>query len=255
MLDFLEIFLTWQGWIYLLILSLLEIILGIDNIIFISIVTSKLEKEKRRNARNIGLSVALIFRLILLFLTSYIMHLTDPLFTVPFAEIDLSGQSIILILGGLFLMYKSITEMHNSIQPNHEMKRVIRSSMSGIIIQIILIDLIFSLDSIISAVGMTNGIEAAIHHNPMPLIIIAIIISMITMLVFAGRISRFINNHPNIKMIALSFLVAIGILLIAEGIGEPFPKGYIYFALIYALFIEFLNIKIRKKNKLDSKKM
>ena len=253
MLDFLDIFLTWQGWVYLFILSLLEVILGIDNIIFISIVTSKLEKHKQRKARNIGLSIALFFRLILLFMTTYIMHLTDPLFTIPYAEIDISGQSIILILGGLFLMYKSITEMHNSVQLDHEKNRSLQTSVSGIITQIILIDLIFSLDSIISAVGMTNGIETEIKHDPMPLIVIAIIISMVIMLLFAGTISRFINEHPNIKMIALSFLVAIGILLIAEGIGEPFPKGYVYFALMYALFIEFMNIRLRKKNTVNEK--
>ena len=246
MLEFFEIFLTWEGWVYFIILSLLEIVLGIDNIIFISIITSKLEENKRRYARNLGLSIALIFRLFLLALVSFIMQLTHPLFSI--LNTDISGQSIILIVGGLFLIYKSVTEMHENLQSDKD--KDITSSppqISSVIMQIIAIDLIFSLDSIISAVGMTNGIEKEIHHDPLPLIIFAVIISMIVMLIFAGAISQFINDHPTIKMIALSFLVSIGILLIAEGIGQKFPKGYIYFALVYSLFVEFLNIRVRNK--------
>ena len=217
--DFFEIFLTWQGWFYLLILSLLEIVLGIDNIIFISIVTDHLAPKEKRKARNIGLSIALIFRLGLLGTVSYIMHLVEPLFII--GGIDFSGQSIILIIGGLFLIYKSIAEMHKSISGHEE---------TGA-----------------SKKGMTNGLEKEIEHNPMAIIVFAIIISMVIMLIFAKQIGDFIHDYPTIKMIALSFLVAIGMLLIAEGFGQEFPKGYIYFALVYALIVEMLNIKMRKK--------
>lgn len=246
MLDFFEIFTLWQGWVYLFILSILEIVLGIDNIIFISIVTDKLEESKKRFARNIGLSIALALRLLLLSLISVLMSLTTPLFTIIDSEI--SGQSIILIAGGLFLIYKSISEMHKNI--NHDIEKdndqKKRSPLFNVISQIILIDLIFSFDSIISAVGMTNGIQEETGKNPMVIIVIAIIISMVIMMLFSRQISQFISNHPTIKMIALSFLVSIGILLIAEGFGQEFPKGYIYFALAYALFVEILNIRMRR---------
>ncbi len=243
--DFFEIFLTWQGWFYLLILSLLEIVLGIDNIIFISIVTDHLAPKEKRKARNIGLSIALIFRLGLLGTVSYIMHLVEPLFII--GGIDFSGQSIILIIGGLFLIYKSIAEMHKSISGHEETGASKKGNLSAIISQIVLIDLVFSFDSIISAIGMTNGLEKEIEHNPMAIIVFAIIISMVIMLIFAKQIGDFIHDYPTIKMIALSFLVAIGMLLIAEGFGQEFPKGYIYFALVYALIVEMLNIKMRKK--------
>ena len=246
MLDFFEIFTLWQGWVYLFILSILEIVLGIDNIIFISIVTDKLEESKKRFARNIGLSIALALRLLLLSLISVLMSLTTPLFTIIDSEI--SGQSIILIAGGLFLIYKSISEMHKNI--NHDIEKdndqKKRSPLFNVISQIILIDLIFSFDSIISAVGMTNGIQEETGKNPMVIIVIAIIISMVIMMLFSRQISQFISDHPTIKMIALSFLVSIGILLIAEGFGQEFPKGYIYFALAYALFVEILNIRMRR---------
>ena len=245
MTEWLEIFTTWQGWAYLFLLTVLEVVLGIDNIIFISIVTGRLEPKQRRFSRNIGLSIALILRLLLLGLVSFIMHLTDPLFHL--FEIAISGQSIILILGGLFLIYKSVSEMHESLQTGEEQaERENKKSLVSIIFQIILIDLVFSIDSIISAIGMTNGIEKELSFNPIAIIVLAILISMVVMLVFAGQIGQFINDHPTIKMIALSFLVAIGVLLLAEGIGQEFPKGYIYFALAYALFVEFLNIRIRK---------
>lgn len=243
--DFFDIFFTWQGWFYLLILSLLEIVLGIDNIIFISIVTDHLEAKEKRKARNLGLSIALIFRLVLLGTVSYIMHLVEPLFSI--GNIGFSGQSIILILGGLFLIYKSIAEMHKSISGEEDHANAKKGKLSTIITQIVLIDIVFSFDSIISAIGMTNGLEKEVMHNPMAIIVFAIIISMIIMLLFAKQIGDFIHDYPTIKMIALSFLVAIGMLLIAEGFGQEFPKGYIYFALVYALIVEILNIKMRKK--------
>jgi predicted tellurium resistance membrane protein TerC len=173
-----------------------------------------------------------------------IMTLTEPLFTL--FSYDFSGQSLILIFGGLFLIYKSVSEMHKSI--NHEENSSARktSSMGKIITQIVLIDLIFSFDSIISAVGMTNGIGQETGKDPMVIIVIAIVISMLIMMAFAKPISQFITENPTIKMIALSFLVAIGILLIAEAFGQDFPKGYIYFALAYALIVELMNIRMRR---------
>ena len=244
MLDYFDIFTHWEGWIYLLILSVLEIVLGIDNILFISIVTDDLEPLQQRKARNIGLSIALILRLALLSIVSLIMQLTDPLFFI--FKTPFSAQSIILLLGGLFLIYKSVSEMHKNINHEHETSKKKTISLSHIIGQIILIDVIFSFDSIISAVGMTNGVGAQTNSSPMAIIVFAIIISMIIMISFAKQISDFISEHPTVKMIALSFLVAIGILLISEAFGQHFPKGYIYFALAYALLVEILNIRLRR---------
>ena len=247
MIDYLEIFMYWEGWIYLFILSVLEIVLGIDNILFISIVTEKLEPVDQRKARNIGLSIALILRLALLSIVSVLMGLTAPLFTLFNAPF--SVQSLILLLGGLFLIYKSIDEMHKNISNEDDTKVMKNKGLMNIIGQIIIIDLIFSFDSIISAVGMTNGVGSETNSDPIAIIIFAIIISMIVMIAFAKQIGDFISSRPTIKMIALSFLVAVGILLISEAFGQHFPKGYIYFALAYALIVEMLNIRMRK-NKL-----
>ena len=172
------------------------------------------------------------------------MTLTTSLFTV--FDSDISGQSIILIGGGLFLIYKSVSEMNKSMNNDPEENKKTKSTLSQVITQIVLIDLIFSFDSIISAVGMTNGIHEETGRNPMAIIVIAIIISMVVMMLFSRQISEFISSNPTIKMIALSFLVAVGVLLIAEGFGQEFPKGYIYFALAYALVVEMLNIRMRK---------
>lgn len=246
-MEYFSILFTGEGLFYLLVLTLLEVVLGIDNIIFISIVTDRLPVEQKRKARNIGLSLALVVRLILLSFVSYIMAMKNPLFTL--FDHDFSGQSLVLLFGGLFLIYKSTVEMHSSIRGiAHDIKQSQKSkAMRGIIGQIILIDIVFSFDSIITAIGMTNEIG---HNDPSkhPMVIIfgAVIISMIIMLLFAKPISDFINNRPTIKMIALSFLVTIGVILIAEGFGQHLPKGYIYFAMTYALFVEFLNIRMRK---------
>ena len=244
--DFFGILLSWQGLFYLLILTVLEIVLGIDNVIFISIVTDQLNESEKQRSRNIGLAIALIFRLLLLSMISFIIHLVDPLFSI--GNLNITGQSLILIMGGLFLIYKSISEMHKSIIGEEEINSKKKNKISAVIFQIVLIDVVFSFDSIISAVGMTNGLEKDLGSNPMAIIVIAIILSMIIMMLFAKQIGQFIHNYPTIKMIALSFLVSIGILLIAEGFGQEFPKGYIYFALIYALLVELLNIKMRKNN-------
>ena len=245
-LDF-SVLLSLEGLFYLVVLSLLEIVLGIDNIIFISIVTEKLPIEKRKYARNIGLTLALLIRLFLLSIVSWIMGMTKPflhVFDHPF-----SGQSAVLLIGGLFLIYKSTVEMHNSVKGHEEEPESQKLSLSKIILQIILIDLIFSFDSIISAVGMTNGMKQDTGADPLIIIYLAVIISMVVMLIFSKQISDFIQNNPTIKMIALGFLVTIGVLLVAEAFGQHIPKGYVYFALSYSLFVEFLNIRMRKNTK------
>lgn len=251
-MDF-SILFTWDGFIYLIILSLLEIVLGIDNIIFISIVTDKLPKEKKRKARNIGLTLALVIRLILLSVVAWIMGMVTPFF--PDTEIEMlqkfSGQSVVLLVGGLFLIYKSTLEMHSSIKGHEDVHAPKTGGLRAVITQIVLIDIVFSFDSIISAIGMTNGMAKETGGNPLIIIYAAVIISMIVMLIFAKQISDFINDRPTIKMIALAFLVTIGVILVAEAFGQHVPKGYIYFAMVYALIVEFMNIKMRKNRGLE----
>lgn len=249
-MDF-SILLSWDGIFYLIVLSLLEIVLGIDNIIFISIITDKLDKLEQRKARNIGLTLALIIRLILLTIVAWIMQMVEPLFYIK--EIPFSGQSLVLLIGGLFLIYKSTTEMHESVTGHQSEIEKRPTKLSAVITQIVLIDIVFSFDSIISAIGMTNGIKADTGHNPMVIIYIAVIVSMIIMLLFAKQISDFINNRPTIKMIALGFLVTIGVILVAEAFGQHIPKGYIYFAMVYSLLVEFMNIRMRKNKKVEEK--
>lgn len=246
-MDFFHLLFTWDGLTYFVILSLLEIVLGIDNIIFISIITDKLEKVQQRKARNIGLTLALVVRLILLAIVSWVMSMTSDLFTVLGQAI--SGQDLVLLGGGLFLIYKSTTEMHRSVTGAEEDSSVVKKSLSGIITQIVLIDIVFSFDSIITAIGMTNGLGRETGHNPIVIIYAAVIVSMIVMMLFAKPISDFINNRPTIKMIALGFLVTIGVILVAEAFDQHIPKGYIYFAMVYSLAVEFLNIRMRKNKK------
>jgi predicted tellurium resistance membrane protein TerC len=242
---FFDILGTIEGWTYLLILTLLEVVLGIDNIIFISIVTDNLPKERKRKARNIGLTLALVVRLFLLAIVSVIIGMTSPLFCL--FGFDFSGQNLVLLIGGLFLIYKSTIEMHNSVKGDDESeKNKTKSTMAGIITQIVLVDLVFSFDSVISAVGMTNGIRNESGHDPMVIIYFSVIVSMIVMLLFSGQISKFISDNPTVKMIALSFLVTIGVLLVAEAFHQHIPKGYVYFALVYSLIVEFLNIRMRR---------
>jgi predicted tellurium resistance membrane protein TerC len=236
-----------QGLFYLVVLSLLEIVLGIDNIIFISIVTEKLPADKRKYARNIGLTLALVIRLFLLSIVSWIMGMTKPFFYLM--EHPFSGQSIVLLIGGLFLIYKSTIEMHNSVKGHEEGHTAGKKTLSSIILQIVLIDIVFSFDSIISPIGMTNGMKQDTGGDPLVIIYLAVIISMVVMLIFSKQISDFIQNNPTVKMIALGFLVTIGVLLVAEAFGQHIPKGYVYFALSYSLFVEFLNIRMRKNTK------
>jgi predicted tellurium resistance membrane protein TerC len=250
-MEFFDAIFTLHGIFYLVILSLLEIVLGIDNIIFISIVTDKLPAVNQRKARNIGLSLALIVRLLLLALVSWIIQMITPIF--PNTDIALlkefSVQSLVLLIGGLFLIYKSTVEMHSSIVGNHDAGGKEKSSLSGVIFQIVLIDIVFSFDSVITAIGMTNDLQKDLGHDPLVIIYMAVIISMIVMLIFARQISDFIQQRPTIKMIALGFLVTIGVLLVAEAFGQHIPKGYIYFAMVYSLIVEFLNIRMRKNKR------
>jgi predicted tellurium resistance membrane protein TerC len=248
-----DILFTGVGAFYLVVLTLLEIVLGIDNIIFISIVTDKLAKENQRKARVLGLSLALIIRLVLLALVSWIMSMDkEPVFTL--FDKGFTVHDLILLAGGLFLIYKATKEMHSSVKGTHDEAEKKQSTKVGAVItQIVLIDIVFSFDSIITAIGMTNDISSKAPKLPngheqsaLVIIYLAVIISMGVMLLFAKPISNFINNRPTIKMIALGFLVTIGVILIAEGFGEHIPKGYIYFAMAYALIMEFLNIRMRK---------
>jgi predicted tellurium resistance membrane protein TerC len=244
-LDF-AIMLTTTGLFYFIVLSLLEIVLGIDNIIFISIITEPLEATERRKARNIGLSLALVIRLILLTIVGWIMRLTEP-FTTIFGW-EMTGQKLVLLIGGLFLIYKSTMEMHDSMTHKHADPDASKKkkSLKAIIVQILLVDIVFSFDSIITAIGMTNGMAKETHHSPMIIIYLAVIVSMIVMMIFAKPISEFIINRPTVKMIALAFLVTIGVVLVAEAFDQHVPKGYIYFAMVYSLTVEMINLRMNK---------
>jgi len=249
-MEFFEALFSFDGLMYFLILSLLEIVLGIDNIIFISIVSDKLPPTDQRKARNAGLSLALVVRLMLLAGVAWIMQFTDPLFpNTEFALIqNFTTQSLVLLLGGLFLIYKSTIEMHSAISGSYTSESKSKPKLSSVIVQIILIDIVFSFDSIITAIGMTNNLERETGHNPLIIIYASVIASMIVMMLFAKPIALFINARPTIKMIALGFLVTIGVILVAEAFGQHIPKGYIYFAMVYSLIVEFLNIRMRRNN-------
>jgi predicted tellurium resistance membrane protein TerC len=228
-----------QAWIAFATLTALELVLGIDNIIFISILVDKLPPEKRELARRIGLFMAMFMRIGLLLLLSVIVGLVEPLFTA-FGQ-DISGRDLILISGGLFLIWKSTGEIHQSLEGEEEHGgSAVKATMAAIILQIMVIDLVFSLDSIITAVGMVD--EVAI-------MIAAVIASVGLMMAFAAGIGRFVSNHPSIKMLALTFLVVVGVVLMAEGLGHHIPKGYIYFAMAFSVIVEMLNIRFRKRAK------
>jgi predicted tellurium resistance membrane protein TerC len=223
----------------LLTLTAMEIVLGIDNIVFISILVAKLPQELQAKARTFGISLALLARLGLLFSISWVMSLTFPLFTIFGKEI--SGRDLILILGGLFLIGKATYEIHDKLESGAEELETSQSSRSkfaAVLIQILLIDIVFSLDSVITAVGMTQEIY---------IMVIAMVVSVLVMLVSSGAISRFVQAHPTIKILALSFLLLIGVMLFAEGTGAHIPKGYIYFAMAFSLGVEMLNMRLRKK--------
>jgi predicted tellurium resistance membrane protein TerC len=227
-----------EGLISLLTLTFLEIVLGIDNIVFISIVSGRLPAGQQGKARNIGIILALVVRILLLLAINWIIGLTAVIFTIN--EFSLSYRDLILILGGLFLLAKSTSEMHSKIEGTHEEKKIKVLTFQGAIIQIVLLDLVFSLDSILTAVGLVENVT---------IIIIAIVISLGVMLIFAKKISTFINEHPAMKILAISFLMMIGLVLVIEGLHVHVPKGYIYFSMAFALGVELINMKVRKSAK------
>jgi predicted tellurium resistance membrane protein TerC len=226
-----------QAWIAFATLTALELVLGIDNIIFISILVDKLPKAKQEFARKLGLFMAMFMRIGLLLALAWIVGLVAPLFTVLGQEI--SGRDLVLIAGGLFLIYKSTGEIHQSMEGEEEHgKSVVKATLTSVILQIMVVDLVFSLDSIITAVGMVDDVRVMIA---------AVVVSVGLMMLFAGGIGRFVSDHPTIKMLALAFLVVVGVVLVAEGFDHHVPKGYVYFAMAFSLGVEMLNIRLRKK--------
>jgi predicted tellurium resistance membrane protein TerC len=231
-----------QIWISLFTLTALEIVLGIDNVIFISILAGKLPAGEQDKARRLGLSLALITRVLLLLSLTWIMGLTKPLFTLPVMQQPISGRDLVLLLGGLFLIWKSVKEVHEKLESadGHATAGRGRASFASVIVQILLLDIVFSLDSVITAVGMADHVGVMIA---------AVVIALGVMLVFAKSISDFVNEHPTLKMLALSFLILIGVTLVGEGLGQHIPKGYIYFSMAFAFGVEMLNLRLRTKTK------
>jgi predicted tellurium resistance membrane protein TerC len=228
-----------QLWLALITLTTMEIVLGIDNIIFISILTGRLPAHRRGRARVVGLGVAMITRILLLLSITWVMRLTRPLFGLMGHEF--SGRDLIVIGGGLFLLAKSVHEIHDKLEGGEEAPSAGRSasSFAGVIFQIGILDIVFSLDSVITAIGMTNRL---------PVMIVAIIIAVGVMMFSSKSISEFVHRHPTVKMLALSFLLLIGVTLVAEGLGQHIAKGYVYFAMAFAFFVEMLNLRLRKKH-------
>ncbi|MDI1255914.1 MAG: TerC family protein [Flavobacterium sp.] len=256
-----EVFLNPNAWIALLTLTFLEIVLGIDNIIFISIATGKLRAEERKKATKLGMFLAMFMRIALLFGISWLIAMKEPWITIDqsWVSMKISGQSIILLLGGLFLLYKSTNEIREKVEEKGEEEKELKTkaaqTFGSVIVQIILIDIVFSFDSILTAVGMTNGVEGALY-----IMITAVVISVLIMMQFAVPVGTFVNKHPSIQILALSFLVLIGFMLITESAHlagasffgnhvESVPKGYLYFAIAFSLLVEVLNMKVSKKNK------
>ena len=229
-------------WTAFITLCALEIVLGIDNLVFISILSNKLPEEQQSKARRLGLSLALIMRIVWLFSISWIMGLTKDLFEIR--GFGISGRDIILLLGGLFLIYKSVKEIHEKFEGPEGPAALTKKNVTfnSIVFQILLLDIVFSLDSVITAVGMADHLAVMIA---------AVIVSIIIMILAAGSLSAFVEKHPAIKVLALSFLLMIGVALIADGLDFHIPKGYIYFSMAFAVFVEFLNIKTGSRRKLD----
>ena len=224
-------------WIAFATLTTLEIVLGIDNVVFISILSGKLPKDQQTKARNVGLGLAMFIRVGLLFAISWVIGLTAPLFSALGQEI--SGRDLILLFGGLFLIGKATHEIHQKLEgeEGHSSKKV-PPSFTAVIVQILLLDIVFSLDSVITAVGMTDMIGVMIA---------AVVIAVVFMMIFAGPVSRFVDRHPTVKMLALSFLILIGVMLVAESFEQHIPKGYIYFAMAFSVGVEMLNLWMKKK--------
>lgn len=244
-------------WASLLMLTFMEIILGIDNIIFISIVANRLDAENQPKARNIGLALAMLFRIILLFGLSFVLKMKEPFYHIDIfnKHIGLTGQSLILLAGGFFLIYKSVSEIHHKMEgentENYDKNKSGADKLFNVVLQICLINIVFSIDSIVTAIGLTDDIGV---------MMLSVVLSMVVMMIFSGPVGRFINDHPSMQMLGLSFLILIGFMLLAEGlhqmhiIGSPdqeevIPKGYLYFAIFFSLGVELLNMRINKKSK------
>ncbi len=226
-----------DGWISLLTLTALEVVLGIDNLVFLSIMTSKLPRERQPFARRLGLGLALVMRVLLLLAMSWLVTLQANLFTI-FGE-GFSGRDLILIAGGLFLVGKATHEIFDKTEVDHSQPhRPIRVSFAAVITQIVLLDLVFSIDSVITAVGMARALS---------IMVAAVVIAVVVMLIFAGPISGFVERHPSVKILALSFLILIGVVLVADGMGQHIPKGYVYFAMAFSLGVELLNLRLRSR--------
>ncbi len=261
-----SIFLEINTWMAVLTLTFLEIVLGIDNIVFISIVTGKLDKKDQPKARNIGLLLAMVFRVILLFGITWVLGLQETVFKIDWSWLSASftWQSIIIFSGGLFLLYKSVTEIHDKLEGSEEEgKTKARNSLASAITQIALLNLVFSFDSILTAVGLVSLEEPPVgfgYDAGLLIMIISVVVAIIIMMVFAGPVSDFVNEHPTIQILGLSFLLLIGVMLLAEGshlahfkiLGSmevhSIPKGYLYFAIFFSLFVEWLNMRFRKNN-------
>ena len=228
-----------NAWVALLTLTSLEIILGIDNIIFISVLVGRLPESERKRGRTIGLALAMLCRILLLFSITWVMKLNDPFFTI--ISNDISGRDLILLFGGLFLLAKSTHEIHNTMENKDDDKSTSNgvATFRSVLIQVAVIDLVFSLDSVITAVGLVDQLQ---------IMILAIIISVGIMMLSATSIGDFVDEHPTVKMLALSFLILVAVTLVAEGLDFHFPKGYIYFAMAFSFFVEMLNLKVRKKS-------
>lgn len=259
-MEILETFLLPSAWIALLTLAFLEIVLGVDNIVFLSIMSSKLPQEQQTKARSIGLICAMVFRILLLFCISFLMQLTKPIFSFDTVFLDgsISGQSLIIFAGGLFLLYKSVTEIHHKLEGEEEVRAGAKKiGLTSVIIQIVALDIVFSFDSVLTAVGLVSFSEFG-YVGAMTIMVTAVVASVVVMLLFSGPVSRFVNTHPTIQILGLSFLILIGVMLLLEAahlsqikvfdtvVGE-IPKGYIYFAIAFSLLVEFINMKMRKR--------
>ena len=233
-----EIFLHAETWVALLTLTFLEIVLGIDNIIFISIATGKLPKKQQPRVRTIGMVLALGFRILLLVSITWIIQLTKPLFTI--GDIDFSVRDLILLAGGIFLIWKSVTEIHQkTLAEHHELHLKNKATPRAVIFQIIILDMVFSFDSILTAIGLSKQLL---------IMILAVVIAMAVMITFAGAISRFINNNPTLQILALAFLILIGFTLTLEALHKEIPKGYVYVAVLFSFSVELINLRIRRKS-------
>lgn len=261
-MEILETFLLPSAWIALLTLAFLEIVLGVDNIVFLSIMSSKLPQEQQGKARTIGLICAMLFRILLLFCISLLMQLTKPILSFDTAYFDgsISGQSLIILCGGLFLLYKSVTEIHHKLEGEEDHHSgAKKNGLVSVIVQIVALDIVFSFDSVLTAVGLVSFNEFG-YEGAMAIMVTAVVISVMIMLLFSGPVSRFVNTHPTIQILGLSFLILIGVMLLLEAahlshislfgtvVGE-IPKGYIYFAIAFSLLVEFFNMKMRKRSK------